>query len=98
LKRCSVVCDTPAGILGCDLQLPDNATIDAAVTAARAQLGDAAVDWEHAATGIFGKLRARNFVWSDGDRLELYRPLQLDPRIKRRQRAAPHRGVKRSRI
>jgi putative ubiquitin-RnfH superfamily antitoxin RatB of RatAB toxin-antitoxin module len=95
LKRCSVVCDTPAGIRGCDLQLPDDATIDAAMTAARVQLGDAAVDWQHAATGIFGKLRARSFVWSDGDRLELYRPLQLDPRVRRRERSAPRRGVKR---
>jgi putative ubiquitin-RnfH superfamily antitoxin RatB of RatAB toxin-antitoxin module len=95
LKHCSVVCDTPKGIQGCALQLPDDATIDSALTAARARLGDAAVDWEHAATGIYGKVRARSFVWSDGDRIELYQPLQLDPRVKRRERAAPHRGARR---
>jgi putative ubiquitin-RnfH superfamily antitoxin RatB of RatAB toxin-antitoxin module len=92
LKRCHVVCDTAAGILTCALQLPDEATIDAAVRAARAQLGDAAADWGHAATGIYGKRHARSFVWADGDRIELYRPLPRDPRTQRRERVAPPRS------
>jgi putative ubiquitin-RnfH superfamily antitoxin RatB of RatAB toxin-antitoxin module len=89
LKRCSVVCDTSKGIYRCELQLPDDATLEGALSAARVQLGEAAVDWQHAATGVYGKVRSRSFVWCDGDRIELYRPLQLDPRMKRRERAAP---------
>lgn len=95
MKRCSVVCDTPAGILTCELELPDEATLGAAVAAARGQLGERAADWEHAATGVYGRVRARHFVWADGDRIELYRPLQVDPRARRRERAAPHSRAKR---
>jgi uncharacterized protein len=88
LKRCTVACDTPAGIVACDLQLPDSATIDDALQAARSLLGDANVSWDNAATGVFGKVRGRGHVWEDGQRIEVYRPLQLDPRARRRQRAA----------
>lgn len=38
--------------------------------------------------GIFGKLAAMNDFVKDGDRIELYRPLELDPKEKRRKRAA----------
>ncbi len=87
-KRCSVACDTVAGILLCELDLPDDATIAAALGAARSVLGECAVDWEHAATGIYGRVYPRTHVPMDGDRIELYRPLKLDPRAKRRVRAA----------
>jgi len=32
-KRCSVLCDTPAGVLSCELELPEQATIAAALSA-----------------------------------------------------------------
>jgi putative ubiquitin-RnfH superfamily antitoxin RatB of RatAB toxin-antitoxin module len=87
LKHCTVACDTPSGILSCELQLPDDATIEQALAAARTQLGDEAADWERGATGVYGKLRERGYRWIDGDRIELYRPLQLDPKARRRERA-----------
>lgn len=37
--------------------------------------------------GIYAKLVSLDTVLKDGDRLELYRPLTLDPKEKRRQRA-----------
>jgi putative ubiquitin-RnfH superfamily antitoxin RatB of RatAB toxin-antitoxin module len=86
-KNCSVVCDTPAGILLCELELPDEATIAQALVAARLQLGDAAVDWEYAVTGIHGRVHDRTHVLADGDRIELYRPLRIDARASRRARA-----------
>lgn len=87
-KRCTVACDTPAGIRVCELDLPDDATIAVALSEARRVLGDSAADWEHAATGIYGKLYGRESIPADGDRIELYRPLRIDPRAKRRARAA----------
>lgn len=87
-KHCSVACDTPAGMLVCELELADDATIALALQAARRLLGDAAADWQHAATGIYGRERAREFIPADGDRIELYRPLLIDPRASRRARAA----------
>jgi putative ubiquitin-RnfH superfamily antitoxin RatB of RatAB toxin-antitoxin module len=94
-KRCSVACDTPAGILLCELELPDDATIAVALGAARRVLGERAADWEHAATGIYGRVYARTHIPAHGDRIELYRPLRLDPRAKRRARAAQAQRVPR---
>jgi putative ubiquitin-RnfH superfamily antitoxin RatB of RatAB toxin-antitoxin module len=37
--------------------------------------------------GVWGRLVHRNRVLSDGDRVELYRPLEIDPRDARRQLA-----------
>jgi putative ubiquitin-RnfH superfamily antitoxin RatB of RatAB toxin-antitoxin module len=96
-KRCSVACDTPAGILLCELELPDDASIALALSAARGQLGDAAADWEHAVTGIYGRVRAREYIPADGDRIELYQPLRIDPRASRRARAVQAAGAKSTR-
>jgi len=38
-------------------------------------------------TGIWGQIVDRDFVLKDGDRVEIYRPLQLDPREARRRLA-----------
>ncbi len=87
-KRCTVACDTPSGILVCELELPDDATIAVALSDARRVFGDAAADWEHAAIGIYGRVHGRGHIPADGDRIELYRPLKIDPRARRRARAA----------
>ena len=86
-KRCSVACDTAAGVRHCELDLPSSASIAEALAAARAVLGDAACDWEQGATGVYGELKPRTYVPDDGDRIELYRALLLDPRAQRRARA-----------
>ena len=92
-KRCRIVCDTPAGIRECELTLPDEADIASAIEAAREQLGADAAPWQTAVTGVFGSVRERSYVPADGDRIELYRELLIDPRRARRDRAA--RGTKR---
>ena len=38
-------------------------------------------------TGIWGQIVDRELVLKDGDRVEIYRPLQLDPRESRRRLA-----------
>lgn len=42
--------------------------------------------------GIWGKPVSRDTVVNDGDRVELYRPLEIDPREARRQRARAEKG------
>ncbi|WP_338034419.1 RnfH family protein [Legionella cardiaca] len=37
--------------------------------------------------GIFAKIKSRDTILKSGDRIEIYRPLALDPKEKRRQRA-----------
>ncbi|HEX4023715.1 MAG TPA: RnfH family protein [Steroidobacteraceae bacterium] len=93
-KRCSVACDTPGGIVLCELELPEGATIAEALAAARGHLGadaGAGIDWERAAAGIYGRTYPREHVPADGERIELYRPLQADPRTRRRARASATR-------
>jgi putative ubiquitin-RnfH superfamily antitoxin RatB of RatAB toxin-antitoxin module len=100
-KRCRVVCDTERGVLSCELELSDGATIGEALAAARVQLGAVAVavpNWDTAPTGVFGELRVRDFVPADGDRIELYRALQIDPRARRRARVAAQGRVKRGAV
>jgi uncharacterized protein len=42
--------------------------------------------------GIYGKLSSLDAVLRPGDRIEIYRPLQADPKEVRRQRAAQKDG------
>jgi uncharacterized protein len=85
-KRCRVAYATRARQYVFTVELPPAASIADALAAARALAGDAAIPWEAAAVGIFGEPRARADPCADGDRIELYRPLRLDPRERRRER------------
>jgi uncharacterized protein len=49
---------------------------------------------EEAKVGIFGKAAAMTTVLSDGDRVEIYRPLIADPKEVRRRRAAEGKKMK----
>ena len=79
----------------CELSLPLDATIGAALLQAHRQLQaqgiEAGIDWDSAATGLWGVRRERDAVPRDGDRIEVYRPLTVDPRRRRRQRAGEAR-------
>jgi uncharacterized protein len=85
-KHCSVVCDSPQGLTVCELCLPADATVAEALAAARERLGARFVEGQ--AVGIFGQLCTLDHVPVEGDRIELYRPLPLDPRAARRARLA----------
>lgn len=50
------------------------------------------LDLSKCKTGIFGKLKPLDTVLHDGDRVELYRPLQVDPKIARQRRVAKKRA------
>lgn len=52
------------------------------------------IDFENAKMGIFGKLAPRKAVLSDGDRVEIYRPLIADPKEARKKRAAEGKDLK----
>lgn len=45
------------------------------------------IDLASAKLGIHGKLRALDALVREGDRIEIYRPLQADPKDARRRRA-----------
>ena len=94
-KRCLVALDATSGPVLVWVDLPADATVEAALAQARrAAQADAAgsmIDWNNRATGIWGVRCERSAVPRDGDRIELYLPLPADPRERRRQRAANRR-------
>jgi hypothetical protein len=45
------------------------------------------VDLLNSPVGIFGKVARRDVMLNDGDRIEIYRPLQEEPKLARRKRA-----------
>ena len=98
-KRCTVAFATRERQYLWSVELPAEARIAEALAAARAlaaaeQLG-AEIPWESAPVGVFGELRSRSDGCADGDRIELYRPLERDPRERRRERVQRERRRKR---
>lgn len=69
------------------LSLDQGATVDIAID--RSGLAESYPDESFAdlQTGIWGRIVSRDYVLQDGDRVEVYRPLQLDPRESRRRLA-----------
>ncbi len=100
MKRCTVAYALPEAQWLWPLELPDNATVADALVAARElaarspasrEIAAAAVPWDSATVGIFGVTCAREHVPGDGDRVEIYRALAADPRVRRRERVARER-------
>lgn len=70
-----------------ELELDNGATVADAIRAAGLRERFPSQNLDALSTGIWGRLAARDTVLSEGDRVELYRPLELDPRDARRLRA-----------
>ncbi|MDN6886771.1 RnfH family protein [Variovorax sp. CAN2819] len=69
------------------LSLPSGATLVDAVKAGDLSLRFPDLDWRHALTpGIWGKAVEWDQALKDGDRVELCRPLTVDPKVARRER------------
>ena len=86
MKSCSVIFALPERQWSWQVTLADEATVGAALEAARAMAGAQDVPWD-GAVGIFGVRCDRDAVPRDGDRIEIYRPLRADPKASRRARA-----------
>ena len=69
------------------LQLEPDATVIKAVLASDLQHRFPDLDWRHAMTpGIWGRAVEWEQALKDGDRVELCRPLKVDPKVARRER------------
>ncbi len=55
---------------------------------------DLDIELENAKVGVFGKVATMTTVLTDGDRIEIYRPLIADPKEVRRKRAAEGKVMK----
>ncbi len=85
--RVEVVHALPTRQIALSVALPEGATVRDAVMASgileAAGLTPAALD----AVGIWNRVVTADSVLTDGDRVELYRPLLADPKDARRRRA-----------
>ncbi len=85
--RVEVACALPGRQFLRALDLPAGSTVGEAIAAAgvTAALGEPVLALE---AGIWSRPVPRNTPLRDGDRVELYRPLTVDPKEARRRRAA----------
>jgi uncharacterized protein len=76
------------------LQVEDDCSVLAAAQRSGIAQRFSEIDWANAVLGIFGKVieRPEQTVLRQGDRIEIYRPLMIDPKAMRRQRAQSQRG------
>ncbi|MFC7521718.1 RnfH family protein [Xanthomonas populi] len=86
-----VVLAWPDRYSAAQLNLPDGATVAEAIAAS-----GLAVDQPLAAQAIHGVIARPDHVLRDGDRVELLRPLLLDPKEARRRRAGPSKKAERN--
>lgn len=80
-----------------ELTLPAGATVLDALTASGIIERHPEIDPGQAKLGVWGKLRQPGDVLRDADRVEVYRPLKVDPKEARRQRYASHRETVKTR-
>jgi len=69
------------------IALPSGATVADAIAASGLE-AEFAIDASNLAVGIWSKVVARDTPLNDGDRVEVYRPLTVDPKEARRRRAS----------
>jgi uncharacterized protein len=69
------------------LELPPGSTAAQAVEAAGLRARHPQLEWDRLRLGIWARPCSHDAVLRDGDRVEVYRPLQADPKDQRRLRA-----------
>ena len=80
------------------LLLPAGATVATALAASGMQARHPQVDFSLLPVGIWGSFCERSDALRDRDRVEVYRPLLVDPKEARRQRYQTQRGSTRRKV
>ncbi|SDI54057.1 RnfH family protein [Paraburkholderia phenazinium] len=68
------------------VELPEGATLQQALDASGILKRYPQIDLEKQKVGVFGKLKPLDTVLADHDRVEVYRPLIVDPKAARQRR------------
>lgn len=82
------------GVARFALQLPPGSCIRDAITQSGVLSAHPELTLEAVSVGVWGQLRSLEHLLRDGDRVELYRPLKVDPKEARRLRHRSHRARK----
>jgi putative ubiquitin-RnfH superfamily antitoxin RatB of RatAB toxin-antitoxin module len=75
------------------IRVPSGATVGEAVELSGIAKQFPEQDLSACTLGIWGRLAASDQLLQDGDRIELYRPLNIDPREARRQLASEGKSM-----
>lgn len=78
-----------------EVNVDSGTTIGGAIVQSGIMMDFPDLELEEAKVGIFGKAAKMTTVLSEGDRVEIYRPLIADPKEVRRKRAAEGKKMKR---
>lgn len=70
------------------LELPQGATLSQALQASGIQALFPDLDLQHVPAGVWGRKAGPEKVLRDHDRVEIYRPLKVNPKVARRERFA----------
>ena len=70
------------------LMLPEGATLRDAVSASELTARYPSLDWAALTPGVWGRAAPWDRLLAAGDRVELCRPLTVDPKVARRERFA----------
>lgn len=82
-----VVYAEPGRAFSVAMELASGATVGDAIAASRIRERRPEVEIDPARVGIFARRVSLDTPLSDGDRVEIYRPLLIDPKEARRKRA-----------
>lgn len=82
-QQCTIAVMTPAGV-----------TIRAAIERSRIGEQFPEIDLAKHRVGIYGRLCKLNDMAADGDRVEIYQPLKIDPKQARRERFQSSKKLK----
>jgi hypothetical protein len=85
--RVSVICAAPDRVFLRDLQLPEGANVQEAIEASGFRQAWPEMPVGADRLGIFARKVDFSTLLHEGDRVEIYRPLKLDPKEARRKRA-----------
>lgn len=77
------------------MTVPIGTTIAIAITHSELQQHCPDINLSEAKTGIYGRLRPLDHVLAEGDRVEIYRPLLIDPKQARMLRAGRNKTTRR---
>ncbi len=76
----------PREVLAWDVVVEPGATVAQAIERSGLPRARPGLDWRGATVGVWGRPCGLDAVLGEGDRVELYRPLQVDPKLARRER------------
>ncbi|MFI3189327.1 RnfH family protein [Crenothrix sp. D3] len=68
------------------LEVPDNSTVEQAITLSGLLTRYPEIDLAKQKVGIFGKLAKLDTIVQEGDRVEIYRQITVDPTMVKRRR------------